>query len=72
MKLSRKLLSAAVLLLCFALFITLLPTTKAWAVQTTKTAETSFSDEDLDVMRKALAVGVEVHGKKPEIGRAHV
>ena len=45
MKLSRKLLSAAVLLLCFALFITLLPTTKAWAVQTAKTAETSFSDE---------------------------
>ena len=69
MKLSRKILSAAALLLCFVLFITLLPTTKAWAVQTTKTTEASFSDEDLDVMRKALAVGVEVHGKKPELPR---
>ena len=69
MKLSRKLLSAAALLLCFVLFITLLPTTKAWAVQTAKTAESSFSDEDLDVMRKALTAGVEVRGKKPELPR---
>ena len=69
MRLSHKLLSAAVLLLCFALFITLLPTTKAWAVQTAKTAESSFSDEDLDVMRKALTAGVEVRGKKPELPR---
>lgn len=49
--------------------MTLLPTTKAWAVQTTKTAETTFSDEDLDVMRKALTAGVEVRGKKPELPR---
>jgi len=69
MKLSRKLLSAAALLLCFVLFMTLLPTTKAWAAQTAKTAETSFSDEDLDVMRKALTAGVEVRGKKPELPR---
>lgn len=69
MRLSRKLLSAAILLLCFALFMTLLPTTKAWAVQTTKTTEATFSDEDLDVMRKALAVGIEACGKKPELPR---
>ena len=69
MKLSRKILSAATLLLCFALFVTLLPTTKVWAAQTTKTTEVSFTDEDLDVMRKALAVGVEARGKKPELPR---
>lgn len=69
MKLSRKILSAATLLLCLALFITLLPTTKAWAAQTAKTTEVTFSDEDLDVMRKALAVGVEARGKKPELPR---
>lgn len=69
MKLSHRLLSAAALLLCFALFITLLPTTTAWAAQNIKNAETTFSDEDLDVMRKALAVGVEARGKKPELPR---
>lgn len=69
MKLSRKILSAAVLLLCFALFVTLLPTTTAWAAQTDKNTEVTFSDEDLDVMRKALAVGVEARGKKPDLPR---
>ena len=69
MRLSHKLLSAAALLLCFFLFMTLLPTTTAWAVQPAKTAETTFSDEDLDVVRKALTAGVEVRGKKPELPR---
>ena len=69
MRLSHKLLSAAALLLCFVLFMTLLPTTTAWAVQPAKTAETTFSDEDLDVVRKALTAGVEVRGKKPELPR---
>lgn len=69
MSFPRKILSAAILLLCFALFVTLLPTTKAWAAQTTRTAETTFSDEDLDVVRKALAAGVEARGKKPELPR---
>lgn len=69
MKLSRKILSAVTLLLCLALFVTLLPTTKAWAAQNTKTTEVTFSNEDLDVMRKALAVGVEARGKKPELPR---
>ncbi|MBP3700002.1 MAG: C40 family peptidase [Oscillospiraceae bacterium] len=49
--------------------MTLLPTTTAWAVQPAKTAETTFSDEDLDVVRKALTAGVEVRGKKPELPR---
>lgn len=69
MRLSHKLLSAAALLLCFFLFMALLPTTTAWAVQPAKTAETTFSDEDLDVVRKALTAGVEVRGKKPELPR---
>ncbi len=64
--LSRKLLSAALLLLIFALITTLSPATKASAAQP---APVTISSEDLAVARRSLASGVELNGKKPELPR---
>ena len=64
--LSRKLLSAALLLLVFALIATLSPATKASAAQP---APATISSEDLEVARRSLASGVELNGKKPELPR---
>lgn len=66
MMLSRKLLSAALLLLIFALITTLSPATKASAAQPTPA---TISSEDLAVARRSLASGVELNGKKPELPR---
>ena len=64
--LSRKLLSAALLLLIFTLIVTLSPSTKAMAVQP---EAVTISSEDLEVARRSLASGVEPGGKQPELPR---
>ncbi len=64
--LSRKLLNAALLLLVFALIVTLSPATKAMAAQPDVV---TISSKDLEVTRRSLVSGVEPGGKKPELPR---
>lgn len=69
MRLKHKFLSAALLLLIFAVIVTLSPATKASAAQPEPDTTPAVTSEDLEVVRRALASGVELNGKKPELPR---